>query len=170
MNVEDLTPEERREWAEALAPWMASALLNHISIFGDHERIRVHPTAVLNNTHFNATCGSISIGAYSFFGSHCSVITGTHDFEKKDQERIDSWKEVEGNDVVIGSGVWIGSNALILGPCTIGNNAVIGAGSVVVPGEYEVSTVYAGVPAKARKVIDHLVVAKKQLIIPQVDV
>jgi acetyltransferase-like isoleucine patch superfamily enzyme len=168
-SLEGLTYEEKMELAEELAPWMAQALLKHTTILGEFSNVEAHPTAVLNNTHFNATCGKIYVGEYSFFGSNCSVITGSHDYEKKNQERIDSWKDIEGSDVIIGTGVWIGSNSLVLGPCTIGNNVVIGAGSVVVPGEYGVSTIYAGVPAKARKVIEHLVVARKQLIIPTVD-
>jgi len=34
-------------------------------------------------------------------------------------------------EITIGDGVWIASNAIILGGVTIGNNAIIGAGAVV---------------------------------------
>ena len=55
----------------------------------------------------------------------------------------------EGRDIVIGDGVWIASNATVLGPCTIEANAVIAAGSVVAPHTIvPAGCVYAGVPAR----------------------
>jgi len=36
-----------------------------------------------------------------------------------------------GRDVVIGRGAWVSSNALVLGPCRIGEHAVVAAASVV---------------------------------------
>jgi acetyltransferase-like isoleucine patch superfamily enzyme len=50
----------------------------------------------------------------------------------------------------IGNNVWIGSNSTVLGGVTIGNNAVIAAGSVVTRDVPE-NTVVAGVPAKVIK-------------------
>lgn len=43
--------------------------------------------------------------------------------------------------------VFIGANALIIGPCTIGPNAIIAAGAVVC-GNVDAGTVVGGVPAK----------------------
>ena len=37
-----------------------------------------------------------------------------------------------GNDIFINSGIWIGSNTIIIGTCVIGDNSVIAAASVVV--------------------------------------
>ncbi|MBR8429662.1 hypothetical protein K6Y76_22955 [Burkholderia cenocepacia] len=54
----------------------------------------------------------------------------------------------DGRDIVIGKGVWIASNAIVLGPCTIGDNAVVAAGAVVTGGQLESGCLYAGVPAK----------------------
>lgn len=53
-------------------------------------------------------------------------------------------------DVVIGNDVWIGFNAIILSGVTIGNGAVIAAGSVVTKniGDYEI---WGGNPAKLIK-------------------
>jgi acetyltransferase-like isoleucine patch superfamily enzyme len=60
----------------------------------------------------------------------------------------------EGNDIWIGRGVWLGSNAVILGPCKIGDHAVVAAGAVVVPGtEIPSLAIAAGIPAKIIKYI-----------------
>ncbi len=48
--------------------------------------------------------------------------------------------------VKVGNRVWIGSSAIILPGVTIGNNAIIGAGSVVTK-DVDEYTIVAGVPA-----------------------
>ncbi|WP_449290609.1 methyltransferase domain-containing protein [Oscillibacter ruminantium] len=51
--------------------------------------------------------------------------------------------------MVIGEGVWLASNVTVLGPCTIGDDAVLAAGSVVLPHTViPPGTMYAGIPAK----------------------
>ncbi len=54
--------------------------------------------------------------------------------------------------VIIGDNVFIGMNSIILKGTTIGNNCVIGAGSVV-HGKFEDNCIIAGNPAKVIKVI-----------------
>lgn len=52
--------------------------------------------------------------------------------------------------MIIGDDVWIGDNAVIVGPISIGRGAIVGANSVVrhdVPGR----TIAAGVPARLIK-------------------
>ena len=48
---------------------------------------------------------------------------------------------------VLGKTIWIGERSLILKRSKIGNNSIIGAGSVVT-GEIPPNSVYAGNPAK----------------------
>ena len=61
----------------------------------------------------------------------------------------------DGGDIRIGKGVWIGSNAIILGPCNIGDHAVVAAGSVVIPDtQIESLAIFGGVPARYIKTID----------------
>ena len=114
---------------------------------------------VVNNTLFNLSSGSVTIGDYSFFGYNVMVLTGTHKFSKgsrkglKELMETKSWgggiSEVpdKGYDIFIGSGTWISSGAIILGGVKIGNNVIISAGSLVnksVP-DY---AIFAGVPGK----------------------
>ncbi|MFA7345424.1 MAG: acyltransferase [Terrimicrobiaceae bacterium] len=55
--------------------------------------------------------------------------------------------------VCIGSRVWIGSGVTILGGVSIGDDAVIGAGSVVIK-DVEPGTIVAGIPARLLRTVD----------------
>lgn len=116
-----------------------------------HPRIKVHPTVDLDGeTLVNVYSGYIYIDEYSFFGQRCMLIAGAHDISKRGKERKVAIPK-EGHDIKIGKGVFIGSGAIIIGPCTIGDDAVIGAGSVVTSGDYESGCLYAGNPAVFKK-------------------
>ena len=52
-----------------------------------------------------------------------------------------------GRDIVIHEGAWLASNVTILGPCQIGEHAVVAAGAVVVD-DVRPYTVVGGVPAR----------------------
>ena len=124
------------------------ALSANPTLWGPKDRLHISDTAAVFTCFFNTNSGDITIGDYSFAGSGVSILTGSHDVELTGLARRDS-EETKGRDVIIGNGVWLGSNCTILGPCKIGNNAVIAAGAVVTPGtEVEEGTVYGGVPAK----------------------
>lgn len=61
----------------------------------------------------------------------------------------------QGCDITIGKGVWLASGCTILGPCKIGDNAVVASGAVVVPNtNIPSNAVYAGIPAKKVKEIE----------------
>jgi acetyltransferase-like isoleucine patch superfamily enzyme len=96
--------------------------------------------------------GSIYIDDFSFAGHNVSLLTGTHDLNKKNSERRDVIP-LNGNDIRIGKGVWICSNATIIGPCTIGDNSVVAAGSVVTT-DIPSNVIYGGIPAKLIKNIN----------------
>ena len=128
-------------------------LFEQPKIIGDKSRLHAHPSVKLDGwTTVNLQSGSVHIGEWSFVGQNCMLIAGGygHDISKRLEERKDLSTDQEQN-VVIGKGVFIGSGAIILGPCTIGDHAVIAAGSVVLPGTYEVESLYAGNPAVFKK-------------------
>jgi acetyltransferase-like isoleucine patch superfamily enzyme len=119
-----------------------------------HPRINVHETVECDGeVVINVGSGYITIGEYSFLGQRCMFIAGNHDVTKRNKARKDSIPDT-GYDINIGKGVFIGSGAIVLGPCTIGDHAVIGAGSVVTAGEYEGDCLYAGNPAVFKKRIN----------------
>jgi acetyltransferase-like isoleucine patch superfamily enzyme len=95
---------------------------------------------------FNLASGSITIEEEVFFCHNVSLLTGTHDISKTGSERKISVPR-QWRDIVIRKGVWIASNATIIGPCEIGENSVIGACSLVI-GDVLPNCLYAGIPAK----------------------
>lgn len=90
--------------------------------------------------------GGVSIGDESMIAAHCAITSVTHDssaFEKGESYRI---TRIE-LPVRIGKNVWIGSGVTILPGVCIGDNSIVGAGSVVTK-SVDANTVVAGVPAK----------------------
>jgi len=87
----------------------------------------------------------VTIGAESIIAAHVQISSSTHNYLRRPyrSERID-------RKVVIGRNVWIGSGAIVLPGVSIGDNAVIGAGSVVTKDVPENALVY-GVPARVIK-------------------
>lgn len=101
------------------------------------------------SVYFNTRSGSITVGANTVFGEGVMVLTGKHANIREAREQGVPLHHVpeSGRDVTIGRGCYVGSRAIIVGPVTIGDHAVIGAGAVVthdVPAE----TFAAGVPAR----------------------
>lgn len=135
----------------ALRPIVLEIIQKDFRIWGDPNRVTIAASARMVNTLFNVSSGSITIGDNTFTGHNVSLLTGRHDYMSLENERMVNIPK-QGFDITVGRGVWIGSNATILGPCTIGDHAVIAAGSVVTR-DVSPYTVVAGVPAKVVKII-----------------
>lgn len=150
VNVEKVSKYEIGKdtfYDEELLKHLKNRLTNMISIYGDESRVHIAKTSHMVNTLFNVSSGHIYVGDFTFTGHNVSIITGTHDINKSMRKRMDAPKE--GNDIKIGKGVWICSNATILGPCKIGDNAVIATGAVVTPNTIVPhNSVFGGIPAK----------------------
>ena len=143
--LDDLVTRKVDERVEALK---LDALYRH-RWHGDASRLRIHETAVVNNALFNVSGGTVTVGKDAFFGHDVAILTGTHDIEKFGRERQLAFPR-SGRDVVIGEGVWLASHVLVLGPVTIGEHAVVAAGSLV-RDDVEPYAVMAGRPAKLIK-------------------
>lgn len=143
-----------REWMEANMfnpPAEDVRLEPTILRLGTNEtRLWSGPHAHLGNTFFNLLGGNVYVQECAFFGQNCQVLTGSHDYRRTMRDRH-PLEPRRGNDVVIEQGAWIASGTIIVGPCRIGAHAVIGAGSVVLPGDYEGGCIYAGNPAVFKK-------------------
>jgi acetyltransferase-like isoleucine patch superfamily enzyme len=121
-------------------------VLHQHLIFGEPTRVRIDPTAKVANVLFNVYSGTITVGPEAFLAHSVMLLTGSHDYTKLGRERQDSMP-TEGRDIVIERGAWVASNATVLGPCVIGEHAVVASGSVVTS-DVAPLTVVAGVPAK----------------------
>jgi acetyltransferase-like isoleucine patch superfamily enzyme len=137
---------------EQITPMIAQKLLVTATVFGDAKRIKVAPNAALNNTLFNTSSGEIIVEDDVCFGHNVCLLTGTHNIRKKGRKRIATYPQT-GRDIIIHSGVWLASNVTVLGPCEIGENAVIAAGSLVM-NNVKPNSLYAGSPAKFIKEIE----------------
>lgn len=93
---------------------------------------------------------SIAIGANCDISASVIIITGTHEIDMKNKR---SAGRSYSSSITIGNGVWIGFGAKILPGVSIGDNAVIGAGSIVNK-DIEPFTVVAGNPARLIRKIE----------------
>ena len=87
----------------------------------------------------------IDIGDDVFTGMNVYITDQNHGYE--DIEAPIGIQDPEDDPVVIGSGSWIGSGAVVLPGARLGKNCVVAANSVV-RGEFPSYSVVAGVPAK----------------------
>jgi acetyltransferase-like isoleucine patch superfamily enzyme len=119
---------------------------NHPVVFGDFNRVKIGNNVQLYNVILNTNSGRIIIEDDATIKPNSMLITGTHDFSKVGAARRDAYPR-DGRDIVVKKGAWIGPGAIVLGKVTIGENAVVGAGSVVTR-SVEANCVACGNPAK----------------------
>ena len=86
---------------------------------------------------------SVRIGAGTQVGPGVQILTADHPRDPVQRDRMLEF----GRPVIIGRNVWIGGGALILPGITVGDNAIVGAGSVVTRDVRAGATV-AGNPAR----------------------
>ena len=101
------------------------------------ERVFVNFGAVLLDTR------AIAIGDEVLLGPAVQLLTADHPLDA-DLRRA-GWES--GRPIAIGAGAWLGAAAIVLPGVTIGENAVIGAGSVVTR-DVPAGAVVAGNPAR----------------------
>ena len=123
------------------------------TFIGDISRLHIGKNVEYAEAFFNLSSGDITLCDFVFLNQYTKLISGSHDYTKRNRERQETVPGT-GCDIEIGQGVWVGTGATIIGPCTIGDHAVVGAGSVLPPGEYESGCLYAGNPARLIKRIE----------------
>lgn len=104
--------------------------------------------------------GLIKIGNYFHSGINCQIITSFHNYEGVSIPYDTSYLD---KDVLIEDCVWLGNNVIILGGVTIGEGAIIQAGSVVC-NNIPPYAIAGGHPAKVFKYrnIEHFNLLKKE--------
>lgn len=118
------------------------ASLDKVSLYtiNNNSKIKIGENCILHGTSVRSNL-SIEIGDNCILASHIKLIDHDHDIKNRKSKGYIS-KEIK-----IGNNVWIGYNALVLKGVTIGDNSVIGAGSVVTKDIPE-NCIAAGNPAK----------------------
>ncbi|MBJ7880334.1 sugar O-acetyltransferase [Gelidibacter salicanalis] len=107
------------------------------------------------NVYMNFNCcildvSLVTIGDNTMLGPNVQIYTATHPLEYKARNSGVEYAK----PIVIGQNVWIGGNATICPGVTLGNNVVVGAGSVVTKC-FPDDVVVAGNPAKIIKTINN---------------
>ena len=100
----------------------------------------------VNHNSVFLDCAKIKIGADTFIGPNCGLYTAVHPTNAKDRVAGNEWAR----PITIGNGVWLGGNVVVLSGVTIGDRAVIGAGSVVTK-DIPPDTVAVGNPCRVIK-------------------
>jgi len=88
--------------------------------------------------------GKIYIGNYVLIGPNVGIISANHNLENTISHKEDS-------KVIINDYCWIGMNSVIMPNVELGENTIIGAGSVVTKSFLDGNCVIAGNPAKIIK-------------------
>ncbi len=107
-------------------------------------------TVYINHNSVFLDCAKIIFGDNVFVGPNCGFYTAIHPINAKERN---TWIE-SAKPINIGNNVWIGGNVVILPGVTIGDNSVIGAGSVVTK-DIPSDVVVVGNPCKPIKQIDN---------------
>lgn len=127
-------------------------ILGEHLLWGKKQKLHLSKGNVVNNTLFNTSSGHIYIKENTIFGHNCMVLTGRHTFTNGVRSSLLGKDEIprNGYDIKIGSGCWIASGTIIIGGVTIGDNCIVGAGSVVTK-DVPSGCFVAGNPAKLIK-------------------
>lgn len=122
-------------------------LVNHPCIFGGS-------VSVGDYCNFNGMQvlggGKVHFGDYFHSGTECMIITQNHNYEG---EMIPYDNTYVYKDVNIGECVWFGNRVIVTGNVTIGDGAIIAAGSVVCK-DVPPLAIVGGNPAKVIKYRD----------------
>jgi len=115
------------------------------------ERVVIRPTTMLFAFPNNTTDGSIIIEDNVMLGSGVQIYTSNHRYDIKGKDSIDQGYSSP-KSVFLRKGCWLGANVIVLNGVTIGENSVIGAGSIVTK-SIPSNVVAVGSPAKIVKKI-----------------
>lgn len=91
----------------------------------------------------------VKIGKYTMIANNVSVIGNDHVYTNPDTPIIFSGRP-EILETLIGDDVWIGAFSIVMAGISIGDGAIVGAGSVVTK-DVPAYSIFAGVPAKLIK-------------------
>lgn len=110
-----LKSEAKISFGSAIKCYGGSVLISKNTFLGEYVIIYGH--------------GGVEIGSNTLIAMHTCIVSSNHTIPTK-REKIRDMPDIL-LPTKIGNDVWIGANCTILGGVTVGDGAVIGAGSVV---------------------------------------
>jgi len=147
-QINSSQPEERKMLHETVIPKLFKKLGEHTWFDFPFNCDYGVTTEIGSHCYFNhhlsiGDSGRVKIGDYVLVGPYVGFYTAQHPLNPK--KRKEGWQTVQ--PITVGNNVWIGANCTILGGVKIGNNSVIGAGSLVTKSIPANSLAY-GVPCR----------------------
>jgi maltose O-acetyltransferase len=111
--------------------------------------IHIGANSFLNYDAILLDCAEIRIGDHVQIGPRVQLLTAGHPVDDHDARR-QGWESA--SPIAIGNNVWLGAGVIVCPGVSIGDDAVIGAGSVVTR-DVETSVLAAGNPCRVVRVI-----------------
>lgn len=120
--------EKRTEILKELLPQMEENCVVLYPLYADYGvYTKIGHDTFINHNAYLMDGGGITIGSHCFIGPNCGMYTAIH--ATIAEERNQGLEKAL--PIVIGDNCWLGGDVTILPGVTIGNNTIIGAGSVV---------------------------------------
>ncbi len=107
----------------------------------------------IGSNFYKSGDGLLYIGKGTIISRNVEIWTSEHNYDSKDLKKLPYDDRIFNKTVTIGDYVWIGTRVIILAGVTIGDGAVIGAGSIVTK-DIPACAVVGGNPAKIIKYRD----------------
>lgn len=121
-------PDEARRLFHHLVPAAEDGIDFRPPLSIDYgDRLVIGARTFINADFLVVGGGLVTIGADCLIGPRCSIYTPNH--AEDVAHRLEGWERPE--PVTIGSNVWIGGSVTLTPGVTIGDDSIIGAGSVV---------------------------------------
>lgn len=122
-------------------------LVSSVNIWGTLKLSIGRDTFVGHDVLISGGDNYIEIGNHVDIASRVCIVNGTHEIDMFGNHSAGTGIS---KPIVIGDGVWIGINSVILGGVTIGIKTIIAAGSVVID-DIPSNVMAAGIPCKPKK-------------------
>ena len=127
-SLESSKTDERRKILKELFASCENDVIIEPNFFCDYGyNIRVGKQFYINHNCVILDCAQVIFGDRVFIGPNCGFYTALHPINAR--ERAGEFEYAK--PIKVGNDVWISGNVVVLAGVTIGDNVVIGAGSVV---------------------------------------
>lgn len=124
------------------------SVTSHMSKYG--KGLSIGNNSGIGEYSFFGCSGGVEIGNDVIMGPYVSFHSENHNFS--DKSKLIREQGVSSKGILLKNNIWVGAKVTFLDGCSVGNNCVIAAGSIV-RGEFPDNVVIGGIPAKIIKEI-----------------
>ncbi len=119
-----------------------------LEIMGDLSKFTISDTSHLKSGTYIECTGGVTIGKYFHCGRGLTIFSTNHNYDNANSIPYD--EKIVIKPVVVGDFVWCGANVTIVPGVTVGDGAILGAGSVITK-NVPAMAIVGGNPAKVLK-------------------